>query len=233
MRPSSLIALTSLDRPVWATLTYAPHLAEGSDRAKRFRRDVNLFAAASDDSPASLAALAGLVRDDGIVFLLQVPAIRVPDGLVTVREAQGVQLLAARSIEAEPGKDQILVLGDADAGEMLALATLTQPGPFLSRTHTMGRFVGIRIDGQLVAMAGERMRFPGFTEVSGVCTHPDFQGRGLGRRLSSVVAHAIQQRGEQPFLHAWASNTAAIALYEKLGFQHRTAVQVAVLKKQA
>jgi predicted GNAT family acetyltransferase len=225
--------MSSLDRPVWASLTYAPHLAEGSDLARRFRRDVNVFAATPDDSPASLAALAGLVCDDETVFLLQVPAIRVPDSLVTVREAQGVQLLAARSIEPEAGKDTILVLGDADAGEMLALAKLTEPGPFLPRTHTMGRFVGIRVDGHLVAMAGERMRFPGFTEVSGVCTHPDFRGHGFGRRLSSVVAHAIQQRGEQPFLHAWASNTAAIALYEKLGFKHRTAVQVTVLKKQA
>lgn len=225
--------MTSLDRPVWASLVSAPQLAEGGDLAKRFRRDVNVFAAASDDSPASLAALAGLVCDDESIFLLQVPTIRLPDGLVAVREAQGVQLLAARPIAPGAGKDPILVLGDADAEEMLALATLTEPGPFLSHTHTMGRFVGIRVDGRLVAMAGERMRFPGFTEVSGVCTHPDFRGRGLGRRLSSVVAHAIQQRGEQPFLHAWASNTAAIALYEQLGFKYRTAVQVAVLKKRA
>jgi predicted GNAT family acetyltransferase len=114
---------------------------------------------------------------------------------------------------------------------MVALAQLTEPGPFLPRTHTMGRFIGIRIDGRLVAMAGERMRFPGFTEVSGVCTHPDYRGRRLARRLSSVVAHAIQQRGEQPFLHAWTSNHAAIALYQSLGFEQRTTVQVAVLKR--
>jgi predicted GNAT family acetyltransferase len=81
-------------------------------------------------------------------------------------------------------------------------------------------------------MAGERMRFPGFTEVSGVCTHPDFRGRGLARRLSSVVANAIQHRGEQAFLHAWTTNHAAIALYERLGFELRAAVQVAVLVQQ-
>src|SRR6266571_4272966 len=133
------IKMSSLDRPVWAALTHAPHLAEGGDLAKRFRRDVNLFASASDDSPASLAALSGLVCDDEFVFLLQVPAIRVPDGLEVVREAQGVQLLAARPIEPEVGEDTIVELGNADAAEMLALAKLTEPGPFLPRTHTMGR----------------------------------------------------------------------------------------------
>ena len=112
---------------------------------------------------------------------------------------------------------------------MLALAQLTEPGPFLPRTHTMGRFMGIRINGRLAAMAGERMRFPGFTEVSGVCTHPDFRGRGLARRLSSIVAHAIQLRHEQPFLHAWTTNYAAVSLYERLGFTRRATVQVAVL----
>lgn len=77
------------------------------------------------------------------------------------------------------------------------------------------------------------MRFRGFTEVSGVCTHPDFRGRGLARRLSTIVAHAIQRRGEQPFLHAWTTNQAAISLYENLGFEFRAAVQVAVLERVA
>jgi predicted GNAT family acetyltransferase len=223
----------SLDRPVWESLAFAPEIAEGSDLARRYRRDVNLFAAAIDDSPTSLAALAGLVGKYEAIFLLQVAKARVPDGLVAVREAVGVQLVATRPIEVDAGDDAIVVLNDADALEMMALAKLTEPGPFLPRTHTMGRFIGIRIDGRLAAMAGERMRFSGFTEVSGVCTHPDFRGRGLAKKLSAIVAHAIQQRGEQPFLHAWASNTAAIRLYEKLGFAQRTEVQVAVLRKNA
>jgi predicted GNAT family acetyltransferase len=221
--------MNNLDRPVWASLTHAPHLAEGGDLAKRFRRDINLFASACDDRLSSLAALRGLVLQGESIFVLQVPAICVPSGLVAARAAQGVQMLATRPIASQAGEHTIVELGDMDAAEMLALAHLTEPGPFLPRTHTMGRFIGIRINGRLAAMAGERMRFAGFTEVSGVCTHPDFRGQGFARRLSSVVANAIQRRGEQPFLHAWTSNHAAIALYENLGFELRAAVRVAVL----
>lgn len=222
---------SSLDRPVWASLLHAPQLAEGGDLARRYRRDVNLFASARDDDSASLAALADLVGAGESVFLAQVPPVLVPPGLRLVRSAQGVQMLAMQPVAPVAGEETVVVLGDADAPEMLALAQLTEPGPFLPRTHAMGRFVGVRIGGRLAAMAGERMRFAGGTEVSGVCTHPDFRGRGLARRLSSVVAHAIQQRGEQAFLHAWTTNHTAIALYESLGFQTRTEVQVAVLAR--
>lgn len=220
---------TLLDRPVWASLLHAPHLAEGGDLARRYRRDVNLFASARDDGAASLAALAALVGAGESVYLAQVAPVQVPPGLQLVRSAQGVQMLAMRPVVPVDGPEAVVVLGDADAPEMLALAQLTEPGPFLPRTHSMGRFVGVRIGGRLAAMAGERMRFAGATEVSGVCTHPDFRGRGLARRLSAVVAHAIQQRGEQAFLHAWVSNRAAITLYEGLGFETRTELQVAVL----
>jgi predicted GNAT family acetyltransferase len=133
-----------------------------------------------------------------------------------------------------PGDDPggIVPLGDADAEEMLALATLTRPGPFQRNTHRMGQFVGVRIDGRLAAMAGERFRFPGHTEVSGVCTHPDFRGRGLAGRLSRHVAVAIAARGDTAFLHAWQTNTAAIRLYERLGFRLRCEVNVAVLERE-
>ena len=95
----------------------------------------------------------------------------------------------------------------------------------------MGHFRGIRIGGRLAAMAGERLRFPGYVEVSGVCTHPDFRGRGLARRLSTIVAAEIARRGDTPFLHAWTTNAAAIALYQTLGFRLRTDVNVAVLTR--
>lgn len=221
-----------LDRPVWASLTtHLAPLSEGSGLARRFDREVNLFASARDDSSEALAVMASLVRPGERVFVLQVPEITVPPGLVAVKRAQGVQMVATRGLEAEAAREGIEPLGEQDAPEMLALAQLTEPGPFLRRTHTMGAFLGMREQGRLVAMAGERFRMPGYTEVSGVCTHPDQRGRGLARRLSATVAASIQARGEQPFLHAWKSNAAAIALYESLGFELRAQVNVAVLER--
>jgi predicted GNAT family acetyltransferase len=222
-----------LDRPVWASLTtYHAPLSEGNELARRFVPDVNLFASAADDTPAALAALANLVRPQETVLLAQVAEIVVPPGLEVLKVAKGVQMVATRSLSTQPTREDIRVLTDGDAPEMLALATLTEPGPFLTRTHVMGTFRGIRIDGRLAAMAGERLRFPGYTEVSGVCTHPDFRGRGLARCLSAAVTARIEARGEQAFLHAWRSNRAAIALYEGLGFELRTEVNIMVLRSR-
>jgi len=221
-----------LDRPVWASLTthHAP-LSEGNDLARRFVSDVNLFASSREESPAAIAALANLVKPQESIFILQVAEIVIPPGFVAVKAAKGVQMVATVTMTPEANCGDIQVLTDADAPEMLALARLTEPGPFLARTHTMGTFLGIRIGGRLAAMAGERMRFPGYTEVSGVCTHPDFRGRGLARRLSAAVTASIQARGDQPFLHAWKTNHTAISLYERLGFRLRTEVNAAVLQR--
>jgi len=221
-----------LDRPVWASLTtYHAALSIGTAWARRYMPDVSFFASARDDSAAALSALGALVQPGARAFLLQVPDIAVPSELVAVNRAKGVQMVATRSLQHEATYKDLVKLADSDAAEMLALAQLTEPGPFLARTHVMGSFLGIRIDGRLVAMAGERFRFPGWTEVSGVCTHPEFRGRGFARRLSTAVAVSIESRGEQPFLHAWKTNTAAISLYESLGFELRSEVDVAVIER--
>ncbi len=220
-----------LDRPVWASLTthHAPR-SEGGELARRFAPDINVFASSRDDSPEALRALSALMQPGQRAYVLQVPRIAVPPECVVLKEAGGVQLVATRSLKPEALDEGVEVLRESDAPEMLALATLTEPGPFLTRTHTMGRFIGVRIDGRLAAMAGERMRFPGFTEVSGVCVHPDFRGRGLARRLSACVAANIEARGDTPFLHSWTTNTAAISLYESLGFRIRADVNVTIFE---
>lgn len=201
----------------------------GDDLARRYQPDVNLFAATRDSSTAAQAALAALVPPGERVFLVEagefVPAASFRD----VQVRTGLQMVADHPIAA-PGKE-FAVLGDEDAAEMVALARLTEPGPFLSRTHVMGQFIGVRIRGRLAAMAGERFRLAGYSEVSGVCTHPDFRGQGWARRLSAAVAARIQARGEQPFLHSWSTNRAAIALYESLGFRRRADVNVVILQR--
>ncbi|MBP6902779.1 MAG: GNAT family N-acetyltransferase [Burkholderiaceae bacterium] len=223
-----------LDRPVWASLnTHRAALSQGTALARRFQPDVNLFASAADNSEAALAALAALLQPGETVFVLQVPEIRLPPGLQLQKQARGVQMVASRPLRGEaaaaPPALPWQTLGDADAADMLQLARLTEPGPFQPRTHTTGIYLGLREQGRLMAMAGERLRLPGWCEISGVCTHPEARGRGLARQLSMAMAALIEARGEQPFLHAWRSNAAAIALYESLGFRIRCEVNVAVL----
>ena len=113
---------------------------------------------------------------------------------------------------------------------MLALVGLTQPGPFRPRTHQMGRYVGVRHEGQLVAMAGERLELDDYIEVSAVCTHPDFRRRGLGAALTLDVAAHIAAQGKTPMLHAAATNTGAIRVYERLGFTIRRTVTALVMR---
>jgi predicted GNAT family acetyltransferase len=125
--------------------------------------------------------------------------------------------------------ERIEQLSQADAPDMLELATLTNPGPFSLRALELGDFWGIKMNGRLVAMAGERMKQPGYTELSGVCTHPDMRGKGLGRLLSLYVADKIVARGDQPYLHAYETNKAAITLYESIGFSLRSGINVAVI----
>lgn len=118
---------------------------------------------------------------------------------------------------------EVITLGPADVPDMLDLVARTEPGPFLERTVELGGYLGIRQGGTLIAMAGERMRPPGWTEISAICTDPRFRGQGLASRLTLAVAAAIRTRGDTPFLHAAASNVTAIRLYESLGFRFRRA----------
>jgi predicted GNAT family acetyltransferase len=214
-----------LDRAAWSALTgRQSHLALVAGGARRYHPAYGVFAAVEDGSNADLAGLGALVAAHGDVALLEAdPPMRAP-GVAVASQDLGVQMTAER-VAAGPAPDFAMVpLTDADGPEMLALATLTRPGPFFERTHQLGAFFGVKLGGRLVAMAGERMKPEGFTEVSGVCTHPDHRGRGYAGALMRRVAGRILERGETPFLHAYASNRAAIALYESLGFTVRREV---------
>jgi predicted GNAT family acetyltransferase len=122
-------------------------------------------------------------------------------------------------------------LNAGDVPAMLALTELTEPGPFRTRTHELGKFYGVFESDRLLAMAGQRLSLPGFVEVSAVCTHPDARGRGYARALMSAVMRDIRQRGRIPFLHAFADNP-AIRIYESLGFRLRRTFHLAVLKNE-
>jgi len=217
-----------LDNPVWASLTGAhAHLAERNEDAARYPRDVAPFVALADAADGKswldLAQLLG----PGVVVV--VPGIsEAPDGWEIVESIHGVQLVDI-SLRAETD-DEALRLDHADVPEILELIARTKPGPFLSRTIEIGDYFGIRRDGALVAMAGERLHPPGWTEISAVCTDAAYRGQGLGTRLLRHVAARIRERGESPFLHAAATNVNAIRLYESIGFAHRREIRFLLVR---
>ncbi|MFJ9630897.1 GNAT family N-acetyltransferase [Streptomyces sp. NPDC101175] len=208
-----------LDNPAWAALTGPhAHLAERVGRAARYPVDVAGFHAITDnDDPRAWADLATLVGPGGTAAVRGVS--ETPDGWEIVRSGHGVQLVDT-ALRAEPDPEAVR-LGPDDVPEILDLVARTEPGPYLPRTVEMGTYLGIRHEGRLVALAGERLHPPGWTEISAVCTDPAHRGRGLATRLVRAVAAGIKKRGDHPFLHAAATNTDAIRLYESIGFTLR------------
>jgi len=212
---------SALDRPVWSALSGGHRqLALGGELARRYPRTIGPFAALGAGSLDAWAALAALL-EPGEAVMLVTPDLPAPAaGLVATPLDPVLQMVATR----DPGPSSLpfVVLDEADAPDMRALAWLTNPGPFAERTHELGEFLGIRVNGQLAAMAGERMRPFGMVEASAVCVHPDHRGKAYARHLLAERTRRILARGDQPFLHVYPSNRGAIALYESLGYVVRT-----------
>jgi ribosomal protein S18 acetylase RimI-like enzyme len=238
-----------LDNPVWHALKGPQRvLGRTTDLAGRFGEDVSPFGALADGADTDMAwqDLARLLGAKGTAELtgdLPDP----PAGWTVTSLLKGMQMVGdgvsgrqtrfgspsdsaggsapSRGAEATSTLNTVALspvpLGQANVPEMMALVKAAQPGPFEARTIEFGGYVGIRIDGDLVAMAGERLRPPGYTEISAVATHPDYRRRGLARQVVLAVADNITRRGETPFLHALVRNPGAIHLYESLGFTTR------------
>ena len=216
---TTALPFSPLDNPAWAALTGPhAHFAERYGQVVRYPVDVAPFLAVPPEPDTSVwADIAALAGPGAVVPVTG--GTEPPPGWEIVDRIPGVQLVDAGVAAAEDA--EAVRLTKADVPEMLALVARTQPGPFRPRTIEMGTYLGIRRGGALVAMAGERLRPPGWAEISAVCTDPAFRAEGLATRLVLAVAAGIKARGETPFLHAAASNTGAIRLYESLGFRLR------------
>ena len=220
-----------LDRPVWSCLTGAQaHLAQGDGAAVRIDPAYGPFAAARDASDVAQAALAALMlgTDDGVA-IVEPAAWPVPPGLRLEQSGELLQMVAERPSLGDADDPRVELLGENDAREMAALAFATEPGPWAPLTHRYGDFFGIRIDGRLAAMAGERMLPAGYAEVSAVCTWPEFRGQGMAAALIRRVIRGFVARGDTPYLHSYAHNAGAIRLYEALGFRARRTMALTVL----
>ena len=221
-----------LDNPVWHALTTTQaHFASGTDLAKHYPLEVAPFAAVVDHSAAAIRDLVQIVPAGGMVGVWGVDLPSELPGCTTNFFATPNQMVSQQPIPMPDAIDGLVDLTPKDVPEMLDLIHLTEPGPFFERTIELGHYVGIRQDGQLVAMAGERMRPAGFCEVSAVCTHPDYRGRGYAGLVVSRIAAWNWARGDVPFLHVNPENPAAIRVYEKLGFRIRRQLQILVVSR--
>ena len=219
---------TLLDNVFWHALTgEQAGIAEGAGRARRYAHGFSPILGFADQAAPDFAALAPFC-EVGERFYVQgwsgLPAPGWPlalESTMFLMTWQGPSSLDDPALDAEP-------LGPQHVEEAVALATLTNPGPFGPATLRMGEYFGLFEDGRLVAMAGERVHAGPWREVSGICTHPDLQGRGMARRLAGKIVSRQLRRGLRPFLHVMASNIGARALYLRMGFgdHHETVVRV-------
>ena len=223
--------VSTLDNPIWHALnTYHKHLAIRGDETVRYPPDILGAVALAENSRVGFTKLRDLVQAHEIVGVMGA----LPEELAgweVVHSDQGRQLIHEDLQPASPV--DAVVLTTEDVPEMLDLVDVTQPAPFSPRAIELGEFLGIRQDGHLVAMAGQRLHLPGFCEVSTVCTHPDYRGRGYAAALTTMVAESILERQEIPFLHVAPGNDRALRLYLQLGFRIRTEIQFSILKKLA
>ncbi len=211
-----------LDNPIWRSLTTRhAHLAQGGPLARRYPAEISPLSGLPTAGAANVAALTALVAVGDEVGVFEPAPLALPPPWVVLREARITQMVRDDRSPLPEGDIEPMPLGAADVTDMLALVELAQPGPFRVRTIELGRFIGLRQGGRLIAMAGERMWVDSFHEVSAVCAHPDVRGRGHARALTARVVNRMLTAGETPFLHVLSANAAALELYRRLGFERR------------
>lgn len=223
-----------LHNVIWRALTTRQsHFAEAFGTARRFVREVTSLCAFDEPNAAGFEALGGLAGPGGTAALFLDNPYQTQEGWSLVGGAQVLEMVCGNGAgSAKPSPSpELIELGERDSRDMVDLTAMTKPGPFGTRTHELGLYVGIRDGGKLVAMAGERLKVPGYTEVSAVCTHPDYIGRGYAGMLMLEVMRRIRERGEKPFLHVRRDNTRAVQLYERLGFATRVVLHYAILRR--
>jgi ribosomal protein S18 acetylase RimI-like enzyme len=227
--------MTELDQPIWAALTTVHRsVALANGLARRYPPEMSPLAALRVPTPEAFSDLRGLVARGERVGLFTTEPIAVPDDWEIVVDRPIEQMTCNEPPPAAAGRapaPELLPLDERDVPEMLALAAATEPGPFAPATIRMGRYLGIRAsDGRLAAMAGERLRLDGFTEISAVCTDPEFQGHGYGRALVVALTAQTLAEGNLPFLHVKHENGAK-RLYERLGFSVRRSIRLTSIRR--
>lgn len=221
-----------LDNPIWQALS-TTHAAfnEGDERLKYFYPEISPFVAMADWQEEDRAyAKTHLPADRGFFYIIR-DKIQLPDSCRKAFTIPLWQMLMQQHVPFTLSDVTIQPLDHSHIPAMIELTALTRPGPFTQRTIEFGNYIGIFENDQLVAMAGERLKVPGYTEVSAICTHPDATGKGYGAALLSAACTRILEKGDIPFLHVRNDNIRAIKMYEKAGFSIRCEMDFAIFKK--
>lgn len=205
---------------------------ERHEGGARYRPEFAPFGAAQNYTAQSVSHVVAMLQPGQRLSFFTAGKPDLPPGFDVVREAVANQMVAATTSTVS-SDERIVRLGIDDTPDMLRLAEMTEPGPFNLRTNELGHFFGIRKGGQLVAMAGERMTAGKYVEISAVCTHPEWRGRGFGRQLMEHLAATIQERNRVPFLHVFTNNVSAVRLYRELGYRVARTLQLTAIMRSS
>jgi GNAT superfamily N-acetyltransferase len=223
--------MSLLDNLFWHTFTGPQaHLATGTARAKRYLRGFSPMLGFPDQAHPDFTGVEAFF-DPGERFYTDGWSGLVPEGWQLEMESTMFKMMWDGGLPEDDAAPEALPLGPEHVDQAVALAELTKPGPFGPRTIELGEYFGCFEGGRLVAMAGERLHAGSLREISGVCTHPDFQGRGLAKRLMLKLIRRQLQRGETPCLHVASGNTGANGLYLRMGFKDHKESAVRIVSR--
>jgi ribosomal protein S18 acetylase RimI-like enzyme len=222
-----------LDNPAWNALTCGnKHLANGDERAKYFDQDVSPFVGLKDNSEADFNALYKLLPFNRTILFVSAGETNIPFGWKLLSRIEGLQMVFEQDNRPNEAKHHLLNLTQVHVAQMLELTKLTNPGPFVANTIAFGNYKGLFDNDKLIAMAGHRLQPAGYIEISAVCTHPNYLGKGYARALLLDQINDIKAVSATPFLHVRKDNVRAVKVYHDLGFTTRTNVTFYVLQKE-
>lgn len=222
-----------LDNPIWNALnTGSAHFSTGNEKCRFIRSDMGFFAGLPSYDAECLKHLYSLCQPGQRVILFPPAELELDDNWLVLNNRELLQMVCVADPMSSVSKKEIKALEEKDIPAMLELTEMTKPGPFISRTIDFGGYFGIFEGEKLVSMAGKRLSPDPYVEISAVCTHPDFLGKGLSYQVIQRIIDAIKADGKTPFLHVYPDNTPAVKVYNKLGFESRKTLRVYLLEKK-
>lgn len=222
-----------LDNPAYnALISGNKNLSNGTETVKYFAKGVAQFVGIKQPNLTNFERLFNTVPYNGVCIYTSPETMVIPSPWKTIACVPGFQMVFNNPRISFSQNAEIILLNESNVPEMLALTKLTNPGPFLANTIAFGNYKGIFVDDKLVAMAGQRLHVFNFVEISAVCTHPDYWGKGYAKELMQNQMMDIQANGEIPFLHVKSENERAINIYKQLGFEIRKEVFFYIIEKK-